>query len=30
MFKERMDVNRNCGIPVFDADVFEFLMDWIV
>lgn len=30
MFKERMDVKNNCGIPVFDADGFEFLLDWRV
>ena len=30
MFKERLDVSKNCGIPVFDADGFEFLLDWRV
>ena len=28
MFKERLDVKDSCGIPVFDADGFEFLLDW--
>ena len=30
MFKERLDVKESCGIPVFDADGFEFLLDWRV
>lgn len=30
MFKERQDVANICGIPVFDADGFEFLLDWRV
>ena len=30
MFKERMEVSKNCGIPVYDADGFEFLLDWRV
>ena len=30
MFKERLDVKERCGIPVFDADGFEFLLDWKV
>lgn len=30
MFKERLDVSKTCGIPVFDADGFEFLLDWRV
>ncbi len=30
MFKERMDVRQKCNIPVFDADAFEFLLDWRV
>lgn len=28
MFKERTDVHERIGIPVFDADCFEFLIDW--
>lgn len=28
MFKERTDVHNTLGIPVFDADAFEFLLDW--
>lgn len=28
MFKERVDVKKVCGIPVFDVDGFEFLLDW--
>lgn len=28
MFKERLDVKEKCNIPVFDADAFEFLLDW--
>ena len=28
MFKERTDVHEKIGIPVFDADAFEFLLDW--
>lgn len=28
MFKERKDVHDRIGIPVFDADAFEFLLDW--
>ncbi len=28
MFKERQEVSDKCGIPVFDADGFEFLLDW--
>lgn len=30
MFKERTDVHNTIGIPVFDADSFEFLLDWKV
>lgn len=30
MFKERFDVKQKCKIPVFDADAFEFLLDWRV
>jgi len=30
MFKERTDVHNTWGIPVFDADAFEFLLDWRV
>lgn len=30
MFKERTDVHDKLGIPVFDADAFEFLLDWRV
>lgn len=30
MFKERQEVSEKCGIPVFDADGFEFLLDWRV
>lgn len=30
MFKERLDVKTKLGIPVFDADAFEFLLDWRV
>lgn len=30
MFKERLDVKQKCRIPVFDADSFEFLLDWRV
>lgn len=30
MFKERQDVKQKWGIPVFDADAFEFLLDWRV
>lgn len=30
MFKERQEVSDKCGIPVFDADGFEFLLDWRV
>lgn len=28
MFKERTDVHNTLGIPVFDVDAFEFLLDW--
>ena len=28
MFKERLEVKEKCNIPVFDADGFEFLLDW--
>lgn len=28
MFKERTDVHDKIGIPVFDVDAFEFLLDW--
>lgn len=28
MFKERQEVSEKCSIPVFDADGFEFLLDW--
>ena len=28
MFKERFDVKNRCHIPVFDADAFEFLLDY--
>jgi hypothetical protein len=27
-FSERMDVHRKCGIPVFDLDSIESLIDW--
>ena len=30
MFKERLEVKQKCDIPVFDADAFEFLLDWRV
>ena len=30
MFKERQEVANKCHIPVFDADGFEFLLDWRV
>lgn len=30
MFKERTAVHENLGIPVFDSDAFEFLLDWRV
>lgn len=30
MYKERLIVSQKCGIPVFDADGFEFLLDWRV
>ena len=30
MFKERLEVKQECKIPVFDADSFEFLLDWRV
>ena len=30
MYKERLEVTQKCGIPVFDADGFEFLLDWRV
>ena len=30
MFKERLEVTKKCNIPVFDADGFEFLLDWRV
>lgn len=30
MYKERLEVFQKCGIPVFDADGFEFLLDWRV
>lgn len=30
MFKERQEVSGKYGIPVFDADGFEFLLDWRV
>lgn len=30
MFTERADVHKIHGIPVFDADSFEFLLDWRV
>lgn len=30
MFKERTVVHNSLGIPVFDADAFEFLLDWKV
>lgn len=27
-YQERIDVATNCNIPTFDADAFEFLLDW--
>lgn len=30
MYKERQEVANKCHIPVFDADGFEFLLDWRV
>jgi len=27
-YAERSDVAKNCGIPVFDVDGIEFLLDW--
>lgn len=30
MFKERLDVRTKLGLPVFDSDAFEFLLDWRV
>ena len=30
MYKERREVAEKCHIPVFDADGFEFLLDWRV
>lgn len=30
MFKERLEVSEKCNIPVFDADGFEFLLNWRV
>ena len=30
MFKERTEVRNALGLPVFDADAFEFLLDWRV
>lgn len=30
MFQERYEVKKECNIPVFDADAFEFLLDWRV
>lgn len=27
-YQERIDVETNCKIPTFDADAFEFLLDW--
>lgn len=30
MFKERTEVHNLLGLPVFDADAFEFLLDWRV
>lgn len=27
-YQERSDVRRQCGIPVFDVDMLEMLLDW--
>ncbi len=29
-YKERIEVSKECEIPTFDADAFEFLYDWRV